>query len=75
MTRYIELLRDAKANGFSVKTYLKSMNPIIRGFYQEALFNIFYLFWSKSNNRLIPSGGNFSGNTALTIPFDIVKLS
>jgi hypothetical protein len=71
--KYIDLLKIAVKDGFSVRKHLTGMDPIQRGFHQEALFNIFYLFQSKSNAKLIPSGGNFSGKTALSIKFDMVK--
>jgi len=69
--KYIDLLRIATNDGFNVKEYLDPKKPITKGFHQEALFNIFYVFWSKTRNKYIPSGGNFSGGTALSVKFDI----
>jgi hypothetical protein len=70
---YYDLLKIACANGFSVELYLNGLDERTRGFHQEALFNIFYLFHSKKNNKYVPSGGNFSGKTALSKKFNMVN--
>jgi len=70
---YHELLKTACDGDFSVEKYLSGLDSITRGFHQEALFNIFYLFYSKRTSSHRPSGGNFSAREALSTDFSMER--
>jgi hypothetical protein len=72
MVNYFDVLTLSCKDNFSVYDFLENIkNEVEKGFYQEALFNIHFVNWSKSNSRLVPSGGNFSAGNVLLEKFDI----
>lgn len=72
MVNYFDVLTLSRKDNFSVYEFLGSIqNEGEKGFYQESLFNTHFVIWSKSNSRLVPSGGNFSAGNVLSEKFDI----